>query len=321
MSPKIAAHDLELISAYLDGQLKPKEQASLEAKLTADPTLRAELDDLQRLHTALWRLPRLRAPRRFTLTPEMVAARQARPLFPVFGFASALASLVLILVLMIDLLGAAVPIAPAQSVAKEMTPVEILGIETAENVSEKIAADSAPQAMPETTTSLPQVPTATVTATPTVQPSATLTEGILNETFGMAQTQPPADLVPTYREVPITGTGLESTPTLEMALKMAPVPTETLSTPPEIQFDSAQTTTVATDAPTVVVIVVTPSEPPAVAMAATEQPFDAAQSAKQATETQPARTGHIVIRMIEIVLAMLVFVSSLVAIYLYRKSS
>ena len=39
--------DLELLSSYLDGQLKPSDSARLEARLSTDPGLRAVLDDLR----------------------------------------------------------------------------------------------------------------------------------------------------------------------------------------------------------------------------------------------------------------------------------
>jgi hypothetical protein len=53
-------------------------------------------------------LPRLRAPRNFTLTPEVAGIRQRRRrlrLIPTFQFASALASLLLLLVLVGDFIG------------------------------------------------------------------------------------------------------------------------------------------------------------------------------------------------------------------------
>jgi anti-sigma factor RsiW len=62
----------ELLSAYLDDALPTAERADLEARLTTDPTLRAELQALRETVTLLQALPPLQAPRDFTLTPADV---------------------------------------------------------------------------------------------------------------------------------------------------------------------------------------------------------------------------------------------------------
>jgi anti-sigma factor RsiW len=88
--------DLELLSSYLDGQLKPSESARLEARLSMDPSLRAVLDDLRSTRGLLRRLPMRKAPRNFTLTPGMVGKNPPLPrTYPAFRFVTALASLLL----------------------------------------------------------------------------------------------------------------------------------------------------------------------------------------------------------------------------------
>ena len=88
--------DLELLSSYLDGQLKPSESARLEARLSTDPSLRAVLDDLRSTRNLLRKLPMRKAPRNFTLTPKMVGKNPPLPRsYPVFRFMTALASLLL----------------------------------------------------------------------------------------------------------------------------------------------------------------------------------------------------------------------------------
>ena len=119
MKTQISSRDLAKLSEYLDGQLKPNENARLEARLRVEPELSAALESLQRTRLALWNLPRVRAPRNFTLKPEMVAARPRPVLFPVFGAASALATFALILVLFIDILGIGSP-AAAPGVAERI---------------------------------------------------------------------------------------------------------------------------------------------------------------------------------------------------------
>jgi hypothetical protein len=88
--------DLELLSSYLDGQLKPSDSARLEARLSADPNLRAVLDDLRAARGLLRQLPMRKAPRNFTLTPKMVGKNPPLPrAYPAFRFVTTLASLLL----------------------------------------------------------------------------------------------------------------------------------------------------------------------------------------------------------------------------------
>jgi hypothetical protein len=85
--------DVELLSSYLDGRLKPQEATRLEARLSKEPELKATLEDLRQTRTVLRRLPQRRAPRSFRLTPKMAGVRPPEPRsYPVFRFATALAA-------------------------------------------------------------------------------------------------------------------------------------------------------------------------------------------------------------------------------------
>src|SRR5678815_4083049 len=88
--------DLELLSSYLDGQLKPSDSARLEARLSTEPNLRAVLDDLRSARGLLRQLPLRKAPRNFNITPKMVGKNPPLPrTYPAFRFVTALASLML----------------------------------------------------------------------------------------------------------------------------------------------------------------------------------------------------------------------------------
>lgn len=104
MKNEISNRDLELLSAYLDQELSPKDQARIEARLQSSPELRSILGELHQNRAALRSLPRLRAPRNFTLSPEFFGIKTKKHTYPIFGFASAISSLVLILVLVGDFL-------------------------------------------------------------------------------------------------------------------------------------------------------------------------------------------------------------------------
>ena len=88
--------DVEKLSAYLDGQLKPSELAHLESRLKTDPELVSILKDLRQTRSLLRQLPQRRAPRNFTLTPKMVGQKPPLPrTYPAFRFATVLATLLL----------------------------------------------------------------------------------------------------------------------------------------------------------------------------------------------------------------------------------
>lgn len=88
--------DVEKLSAYLDGQLKPSEKARLESRLQSEPELASILKELRQTRSLLRQLPQRRAPRNFTLTPKMVGQKPPLPrTYPAFRFATVLATLLL----------------------------------------------------------------------------------------------------------------------------------------------------------------------------------------------------------------------------------
>jgi anti-sigma factor RsiW len=88
------SRDVELLSAYLDGQLSTSDSARLEARLKSDLELRAIMDDLRASRGVLRALPRRGAPRNFTLTPKMAGIKPPEPRsYPAFRLATVLAAL------------------------------------------------------------------------------------------------------------------------------------------------------------------------------------------------------------------------------------
>jgi hypothetical protein len=149
MKANFSPRDIELLSAYLDRQLDSNKRSRLEARLRGDVGLRAALEDLQRTRALLRSLPRMKAPRSFMLTPQMVSKYQAkttapRRIYPLFQFASALASLLLVVVLLGDFLGfgaapavlpASAPAEPRFSVLSGQTMSETLDTSQPEGVT------------------------------------------------------------------------------------------------------------------------------------------------------------------------------------------
>jgi hypothetical protein len=96
MTPNPSFRDVEKLSAYLDGQLKPSEIARLESRFQSEPELASALKDLRQARGVLRQLPQRRAPRNFILTPKMVGLKPPMPrTYPVFRFATVLATLLL----------------------------------------------------------------------------------------------------------------------------------------------------------------------------------------------------------------------------------
>lgn len=105
MKPKNSPRDLKYLSLYLDKQLSPIEQQRLEKRLQENQPLRKLLDELRETRRVLRAMPKARAPRNFTVSPQMIGSQPARPAYPILGFVSALASILFVLVLAGDLLG------------------------------------------------------------------------------------------------------------------------------------------------------------------------------------------------------------------------
>lgn len=73
--PNPSERDLELLSAYLDGELSNSDRHVLEQRLAADGDLRRTLDELRATVRLVGSLPRLRAPRSFALDPVQFQRR------------------------------------------------------------------------------------------------------------------------------------------------------------------------------------------------------------------------------------------------------
>jgi hypothetical protein len=121
MKTRISKRDWEALSAYIDEQLTAGERSRLESRLQSDPDLQTALEELRHTRAVLRSLPKLRAPRNYTLTRQMVPERRERPrAYPMLSFASALATLLLVLVLVGDYFAprAAVPAPATESQAR-----------------------------------------------------------------------------------------------------------------------------------------------------------------------------------------------------------
>ncbi len=101
--PQLNRHEWLLLSAYLDGELSEREKRQVEEKLQKDPASRTALEGLRRTRQVLRYTPQRPVPHNFTLTEDMLR----KPLLPsfsrIFSYSAALAGILLVLVLGIDL--------------------------------------------------------------------------------------------------------------------------------------------------------------------------------------------------------------------------
>lgn len=110
MSANLTDRDYELITAYLDGEMRDAERLSFEIRLASEPNLRAELDSIGQAVQLINALPLRKAPRDFTLKPAATNPSKtpasprpparwlifpATPLFSALSTAAALALVIL----------------------------------------------------------------------------------------------------------------------------------------------------------------------------------------------------------------------------------
>ena len=101
----LSDRDLERLSAYLDGEISRKDRERLEARLLVDEDLSTTLKQLQRTRQVMRSLPSMRAPRNYFVAAEMVGQKETGSrAFPILRFASALASVLFILLFLGDML-------------------------------------------------------------------------------------------------------------------------------------------------------------------------------------------------------------------------
>jgi hypothetical protein len=96
----------ERVSAYLDDALTPDESAAFEEQLAADTALRASLEQQRMVKQDISQLPRLHAPRNFTLDPAVYGRPAPQPafkLYPVMRAATALAAVMLIFLFSLEI--------------------------------------------------------------------------------------------------------------------------------------------------------------------------------------------------------------------------
>ena len=144
---QLSPRDIEQLSAYLDGALRPRQRAALEKRLHTHYTLRKTYEEMHKTRLLLRSAPRLRAPHNFTLTPQLVRAPLQTRLPALFGTVSAFSSALLILFvigsLLIGNIGAPASSPEALAVSINAT-VEVESEAAEEAFTQAVEADTKP---------------------------------------------------------------------------------------------------------------------------------------------------------------------------------
>ena len=139
MTRKISNREWEALSAFLDDQLSSREYARLKSRLDDDEDLRIALEELRETRSLLKSQPIYRAPRNFTLSPEMagmsIRKRQSMLSFSTFRFATVLATVFLVIVFIGDIFVSDVP---GSGLFEPQTALEVLE-------EEAVALEGAPE--------------------------------------------------------------------------------------------------------------------------------------------------------------------------------
>jgi anti-sigma factor RsiW len=143
MKNNTSSRDFKQLSAYLDGQLTPVARARLENRLREEPALRSSLDELRNTRRMLRSLPKARVPRNFTLSPHMAVQKPSQRVFPAMGFVSALASILLVVVVVSDWLGGAT-LKIASRPAEALQVVATVQVESKVSAEETVVEEEAP---------------------------------------------------------------------------------------------------------------------------------------------------------------------------------
>ncbi len=221
---------VELLSAYLDGQASPAERASIDAHLQQCVACQAELESLRRTVTLLQALPRVAVPRAFTLSEAQVGVRRPDPSPGWFGglargLGAVAAVLVVALVAFAVLRPERAPWNPDQTVARVSEPTAAVAVmQTADQAAESgPAAAPAPLAM-EAPTAATEAPAAaaaapeaaTLAAAPTPEPEPQLAAAAAPPTEAVADAAATAAPQPTATQEPVMVAKAAATPEPEM---------------------------------------------------------------------------------------------------------
>ena len=129
---QLSTRDLELLSAYIDGELSARGIARLLPRLDHEPGLKQALEEMKAVVQQLGSLPEAPLPRSFTLTPDVVGIRSRPRAYPVFQFATALAAIAFVALVGLDTVVGQFSLASRGAVMSDMVQEALVAAPLAE---------------------------------------------------------------------------------------------------------------------------------------------------------------------------------------------
>ena len=129
---QLSTRDLELLSAYIDGELSARGLARLLSRLEREPGLKQALEEMKAVVQQLGSLPEVPLPRSFTLTPEAAGIRSRPRSYPVFQFATALAAIAFVALVGLDTVVGQFSLASRGAVMSDMVQEALVAAPQAE---------------------------------------------------------------------------------------------------------------------------------------------------------------------------------------------
>ncbi len=209
--PQLNDRDLELISAYIDGQLSAEERREVERRLDNEANLRLAYEELRATVQVLRDLELVRPPRSFTLDPANVALQRPPAtrlgwgrLLQVAGVFAAVLVAAIGTLSVIGSLGSGAPASAPMVAAPTPAPASPLELRESAPTPERSDIAAAPATLDDGSGPVAPQARATVVATevaalPDVAPQPTIvtTPAISSPgTVDLARPKPPADSTP-----------------------------------------------------------------------------------------------------------------------------
>ena len=209
--PQLNDRDLELISAYIDGQLSAEERREVERRLDNEANLRLAYEELRATVQVLRDLEPVRPPRSFTLDPANVALQRPPAtrlgwgrLLQVAGVFAAVLVAAIGTLSVIGSLGSGAPASAPMVAAPTPAPASPLELRESAPTPERSDIAAAPATLDDGSGPVAPQAHATVVATevaalPDVAPQPTIvtTPAISSPgTVDLARPKPPADSTP-----------------------------------------------------------------------------------------------------------------------------
>ncbi len=209
--PQLNDRDLELISAYIDGQLSAEERREVERRLDNEANLRLAYEELRATVQVLRDLEPVRPPRSFTLDPANVALQRPPAtrlgwgrLLQVAGVFAAVLVAAIGTLSVIGSLGSGAPASAPMVAAPTPAPASPLELRESAPTPERSDIAAAPATLDDGSGPVAPQARATVVATevaalPDVAPQPTIvtTPAISSPgTVDLARPKPPADSTP-----------------------------------------------------------------------------------------------------------------------------